>query len=160
MSSSKVSLDRIDRKLLNLLQQSSMLTFQQLADKIGISQPACHRRIHRLRDNGVILGDISIVNQTYAERKLAIWIEISLSSHQLNTFNELLAMLRSSPYVSCCDVITGDTDILACLNVIDMEEFREVTREFMRKSPIIKTYRSITVAQRVKLHPNYLFDET
>lgn len=134
MSSSKVSLDRIDRKLLNLLQQSSMLTFQQLADKIGISQPACHRRIHRLRDNGVILGDISIVNQTYAERKLAIWIEISLSSHQLNTFNELLAMLRSSPYVSCCDVITGDTDILACLNVIDMEEFREVTREFMRKS--------------------------
>ncbi len=41
-----------------------------------------------------------------------------------------------------------------------MDEFREVTREFMRRCPIIKTYRSITVAQRVKLNPVYLFDET
>jgi len=159
MSSPRVSLDRIDRKLLNLLQQSSMATFQQLADKVGISQPACHRRVRRLRALGVILGDISIVNQTYAERRMAVWIEISLSSHQLNVFNELLEVLRTSPYVSCCDVITGDTDILACINVADMDEFREVTREFMRRCPIIKTYRSITVAQRVKLNPLSLFDE-
>jgi Lrp/AsnC family leucine-responsive transcriptional regulator len=160
MSSSKVSLDRIDRKLLNLLQQSSMLTYQQLADKVGISQPACHRRIHKLRDAGVIAGDVSLVNPAYAERRMAIWIEMSLSSHELKMFNELLDMLRTSPYVSCCDVITGDTDILACITVADMDEFREVTREFMRKCPIIKTYRSITVAQRVKLNPVTLFDES
>lgn len=159
MSSQKLVLDRIDRKLLNLVQQSSLLTFQQLADKVGISQPACHRRIRRLRDAGVILGDISVVNRAYSERKLSLWIEISLSSHQLDMFNALIDVLRSSPYVSCCDVITGDTDILACLNVADMEEFREVTRDFMRRCPIIKTYRSITVAQHVKLQPTLAFDE-
>lgn len=157
--SQKLSLDRIDRKLLNLVQQSSLLTFQQLADKVGISQPACHRRIRRLRDAGVILGDISVVNRAYSERKLSLWIEISLSSHQLDMFNALIDVLRASPYVSCCDVITGDTDILACLNVADMEEFREVTRDFMRRCPIIKTYRSITVAQHVKLQPTLAFDE-
>lgn len=157
--SQKLVLDRIDRKLLNLVQQSSLLTFQQLADKVGISQPACHRRIRRLRDAGVILGDISVVNRAYSERKLSLWIEISLSSHQLDMFNALIDVLRSSPYVSCCDVITGDTDILACLNVADMEEFREVTRDFMRRCPIIKTYRSITVAQHVKLQPTLAFDE-
>lgn len=159
MSSQKLVLDRIDRKLLNLMQQSSLLTFQQLADKVGISQPACHRRIRRLRDAGVILGDISVVNRAYSERKLSLWIEISLSSHQLDMFNALIDVLRASPYVSCCDVITGDTDILACLNVADMEEFREVTRDFMRRCPIIKTYRSITVAQHVKLQPTLAFDE-
>lgn len=157
--SQKLVLDRIDRKLLNLVQQSSLPTFQQLADKVGISQPACHRRIRRLRDAGVILGDISVVNRTYSERKLSLWIEISLSSHQLDMFNALIDVLRASPYVSCCDVITGDTDILACLNVADMEEFREVTRDFMRRCPIIKTYRSITVAQHVKLQPTLAFDE-
>ncbi|MBN9029547.1 MAG: Lrp/AsnC family transcriptional regulator [Rhizobiales bacterium] len=157
--SQKLVLDRIDRKLLNLVQQSSLLTFQQLADKVGISQPACHRRIRRLRDAGVILGDISVVNRAYSERKLSLWIEISLSSHQLDMFNALIDVLRASPYVSCCDVITGDTDILACLNVADMEEFREVTRDFMRRCPIIKTYRSITVAQHVKLQPTLAFDE-
>ncbi len=157
--SQKLVLDRIDRKLLNLVQQSSLLTFQQLADKVGISQPPCHRRIRRLRDAGVILGDISVVNRAYSERKLSLWIEISLSSHQLDMFNALIDVLRASPYVSCCDVITGDTDILACLNVADMEEFREVTRDFMRRCPIIKTYRSITVAQHVKLQPTLAFDE-
>ncbi|MDG3576646.1 Lrp/AsnC family transcriptional regulator [Rhizobium sp. YJ-22] len=157
--SQKLVLDRIDRKLLNLMQQSSLPTFQQLADKVGISQPACHRRIRRLRDAGVILGDISVVNRAYSERKLSLWIEISLSSHQLDMFNALIDVLRASPYVSCCDVITGDTDILACLNVADMEEFREVTRDFMRRCPIIKTYRSITVAQHVKLQPTLAFDE-
>ena len=160
MSSTRVSLDRTDRKLLNLLQQSSLQTFQQLADKVGISQPACHRRIRRLRDSGVIVGDVSIVSRAYAERKMAIWVEISLSSHQLQMFNELLDVLRASPHVSCCDVITGDTDILVCLNVADMEEFRELTREFMRRCPIIKTYRSIAVAQHVKMQPTCVFDET
>ena len=159
MASQKVSLDRVDRKLLNLLQQSCRLTFQRLADKVGISQPACHRRIRRLRDDGVIFGDVSIVNRAYSERKLSLWVEISLSSHQLDMFNALIDVLRASPYVSCCDVITGDTDILACLNVVDMEEFREVTREFMRRCPIIKTYRSITVAQHIKLQPILAFDE-
>lgn len=160
MSSTRVNLDRIDRKLLNLLQQSSLQTFQQLADKVGISQPACHRRIRRLRDTGVIVGDISIVNRAYAVRKMAIWVEISLSSHQLQMFNELLDVLRASPQVSCCDVITGDTDILICVNVVDMDEFRELTREFMRRCPIIKTYRSIAVAQHVKMQPTCVFDET
>ncbi|WP_054313401.1 Lrp/AsnC family transcriptional regulator [Mesorhizobium sp. 1M-11] len=160
MSSTRVNLDRIDRKLLNLLQQSSLQTFQQLADKVGISQPACHRRIRRLRDTGVIVGDISIVNRVYAVRKMAIWVEISLSSHQLQMFNELLDVLRASPQVSCCDVITGDTDILICVNVVDMDEFRELTREFMRRCPIIKTYRSIAVAQHVKMQPTCVFDET
>ncbi|MBL0375455.1 Lrp/AsnC family transcriptional regulator [Rhizobium sp. KVB221] len=159
MSSAKVVLDRIDRKLLNLLQQSSQVSVQQLADKVGISQPACHRRIRRLRDNGVIIGDVSVVSRAHAERKMAIWVEISLSSHQLNLFNELLDVLRASPYISSCDVITGDTDILACVNVTDMDEFREVSREFMRRCPIIKTYRSITVAQHIKLQPIHLFDE-
>ncbi|MFE0018973.1 Lrp/AsnC family transcriptional regulator [Mesorhizobium sp. NPDC059054] len=160
MSSTRVNLDRIDRKLLNLLQQSSLQTFQQLADKVGISQPACHRRIRRLRDTGVIVGDISIVNRAYAVRKMAIWVEISLSSHQLQMFNELLDVLRASPQVTCCDVITGDTDILICVNVVDMDEFRELTREFMRRCPIIKTYRSIAVAQHVKMQPTCVFDET
>ncbi|PLP55714.1 hypothetical protein CYK37_29165 [Mesorhizobium loti] len=160
MSSTRVSLDRTDRKLLNLLQQSSLQTFQQLADKVGISQPACHRRIRRLRDTGVIVGDVSIVSRAYAERKMAIWVEISLSSHQLQMFNELLDVLRASAHVSCCDVITGDTDILICMNVVDMEEFRELTREFMRRCPIIKTYRSIAVAQHVKMQPTCVFDET
>lgn len=91
---------------------------------------------------------------------MAIWVEISLSSHQLHMFNELLDVLRASPHVSYCDVITGETDILACVNVADMDEFREVTREFMRKCPIIKTYRSITVAQHIKLQTAYIFDET
>lgn len=159
MSSAKVALDRTDRKLLNLLQQSSSLTFQQLADKVGISQPACHRRIRRLRDTGVIVGDVSVVNRAHAERKMAIWVEISLSSHQLHMFNELLDVLRVSPHVSSCDVITGETDILVCINVVDMDEFREVTREFMRKCPIIKTYRSIPVAQHVKIQPIHFFDE-
>ncbi|TPK78132.1 Lrp/AsnC family transcriptional regulator [Mesorhizobium sp. B2-4-17] len=91
---------------------------------------------------------------------MAIWVEISLSSHQLQTFNELLDVLRSSPHVSCCDVITSDTDILICVNVVDMEQFRELTREFMRRCPIIKTYRSIAVAQHVKMQTTCVFDET
>jgi Lrp/AsnC family leucine-responsive transcriptional regulator len=74
-------------------------------------------------------------------------------------FNELLDVLRVSPHVSSCDVITGETDILVCINVVDMDEFREVTREFMRKCPIIKTYRSIPVAQHVKIQPIHFFDE-
>ncbi len=160
MSGDKVDLDGIDRKILNLLQRSNLATSQEIADQVGISQAACHRRIRRLRDKGVITADVSLVDSRYGDRKLIIWVEITLSNHQLDLFNQLLAILRESLQVSCCDVITGDTDILACVHVRDMEEFVDFTRDLMRRCPIIKTYRSLIVSRHVKMQPSTLFDET
>ena len=49
-------LDITDRKLVGLLQQDGRLTNAELAEQVGLSQSACHRRVKRLEDTGVISG--------------------------------------------------------------------------------------------------------
>jgi len=49
-------LDKMDRKILNILQNDNQITNLALADKIGISAPPCFRRVKRLRDEGIIVS--------------------------------------------------------------------------------------------------------
>jgi Lrp/AsnC family transcriptional regulator, leucine-responsive regulatory protein len=48
------SLDKVDRKLLNLLQKDNQMPTRELADKVHVSQPTCLRRLRELRESGVI----------------------------------------------------------------------------------------------------------
>lgn len=56
------TLDKLDRKLLNLLQKDNQTPTRVLADKLHISQPTCLRRIRELREAGVISAEVAMVD--------------------------------------------------------------------------------------------------
>ena len=56
------TLDAIDRKILNILQKDNQITNIALAEKVHLSAPPCFRRVKRLRDMGVIVKDVSLVD--------------------------------------------------------------------------------------------------
>lgn len=61
-------LDKIDRKILNLLQKDNQITNLALAEKVEISAPPCFLRVKRLRDEGIIVNDVSLVDPFKAGR--------------------------------------------------------------------------------------------
>ena len=56
------TLDKVDRKLLNLLQKDNQTPTRTLADKVHISQPTCLRRIRDMRDAGIISADVAMID--------------------------------------------------------------------------------------------------
>lgn len=67
---SMIELDAVDRRILSRLQRDNLVTNLDLARQVGISPPACLRRVRRLREAGVIQGDVSVLAPAYAGRHM------------------------------------------------------------------------------------------
>lgn len=65
-----MELDKIDQKILAILQRNNRIANVELAEDVGLSPPACHKRVKRLRDDNIIIGDVSIVNPELSGNKL------------------------------------------------------------------------------------------
>lgn len=55
-------LDKIDRKLLCLLQQDCTLSLQALADAVNLTTTPCWKRLKRLEDDGILLGRVALLD--------------------------------------------------------------------------------------------------
>ena len=72
------ALDRVDRKLLNLLQKDNQISTRVLADKVHISQPTCLRRMRELRQAGIISADVALVDPFALGYGMLAFLEVSL----------------------------------------------------------------------------------
>jgi Lrp/AsnC family leucine-responsive transcriptional regulator len=84
-----IDLDATDRKILNLLQHDGRMTNAELAEKVNLSPSACHRRVSRLDEEGVIAGYAMLVNQEKVGLGTSVIVEVSLDSQAeefLNNF--------------------------------------------------------------------------
>ena len=70
-------IDRLDAKILNIIQQNNRITVDQLGAEIGLSPSACQRRMSRLRAEQVICGDIAVVDPVKVGKKLTMIIDVT-----------------------------------------------------------------------------------
>lgn len=105
-------LTAIDVKILELLQQDAALSTTELAERVGLSQSPCWRRLQRLKDEGYIQRQVAVLDRrkfgdsqyVFATLKLAVQ-----SDDQRNEFNRRIIAI---PEVMECHSIFGDRDIL------------------------------------------------
>ena len=77
-----IDLDAVDRSILQALQQDGRMTNAQLADEIGLSPSACHRRVRGLERDGAIDRYAALVNRDLVGRGVSVFVEISLESQR------------------------------------------------------------------------------
>ena len=65
-----MELDKIDRKILVILQRNNRIANVELAEEVGLTPPACHKWVKRLSDDNIIIGDVAIVNPELSGNKL------------------------------------------------------------------------------------------
>ena len=74
-------MDRIDRKLLALLQTDSTLSIAQMADQVGLSQTPCWKRIQRMEADGVIARRVALLSPEKLGLGLTICVSIEAGDH-------------------------------------------------------------------------------
>ena len=149
-----MQLDAYDLKLLRLLQTDSKLTQRQLSEAVNLSPSAVNRRIAAMEEAGVITSTVAVVDPALVNRPITILVEVKLENERLDLFDSVKKRFVDCPQVQQVYYVTGDFDFMLILNVKDMTEYEQLTRELFFVSGNIKEFKTYVTMQRSKVTLN------
>ena len=130
------TLDGIDRKILNALQENAALSLDQLGDAIGLSRNACWRRVKMMEASGVISKRVALVDPDKVGLGLMVFMQVRTNSHDpdwqkafsnaTNAISGLLSVYR----------MTGDLDYLIRARVSGMADYDRLYQQLITRLPI------------------------
>jgi DNA-binding Lrp family transcriptional regulator len=123
------ALDRIDVKILAILQRDGRITNQRLAEKVGLSPRACLERVRRLEAAGVISGYQAVVELARLARPVNVFAEIILEKQaNRSRFEKRLASIDE--VVECWEV-SGNVDYVARFVCADLADYEALTAQLI-----------------------------
>jgi len=117
-------LDKIDLKLLELLQLNGKLTTKEIAQQVNLSPTPVYERIRRLERDGVIKKYVALVEAEKIGKGLIVFCDITLKEHTKEIGNQFVQDIMSSKYVCECYNISGDYDFRLKVMVRDMKHYQ------------------------------------
>jgi Lrp/AsnC family leucine-responsive transcriptional regulator len=118
-------MDKIDRRILNALQNDGNITNLELAETVGLSPSPCARRVKQLEEAGVIGRTVTLLNPLSLNLKLTAIIQINMDRHTPERFEEFERTVMEFPEVVECLLVTGQSaDYQLRVRVPDMEGYQ------------------------------------
>ena len=108
-----IDLDAIDLRILGALQDDGRLSNTELADRIGLSQSPCLRRVRRLEREGFIRSYRAVLDRAAVGLSLTVFAEFRLDNASQSAAEELERGLVALPEVVTCHLLSGNSDCLA-----------------------------------------------
>ncbi|WP_337268720.1 Lrp/AsnC family transcriptional regulator [Oryzifoliimicrobium ureilyticus] len=143
-------MDRIDRKLLNLMQRDAGRTNLELADAVGLSPSSCLRRVQKLRRAGVIERIVAILNPTKAGRPLKALVTVELKLHGEQHMRRFLDLAAAEPAVTQAYAVTGASDVALMMRLSDMDEFDLLAQKLFRDETNVARFVTMLVIRTGK----------
>ncbi len=116
-------LDRIDEKILSVLQEDGRIRLADLSERVGLSATPCARRVARLEASGIITGYSARVDQEKLGLPLNIFIFVELEQQSTEAVTRFETALRRFDEVMECYLMTGTRDILIRAVAADLGAF-------------------------------------
>ncbi|MFT0545855.1 Lrp/AsnC family transcriptional regulator [Allopusillimonas ginsengisoli] len=149
---SKNSLDRTDRRILEILQANGRLSNQDLAEQVALSPSPCLRRVRRLEDEGYIKNYVALVDPEKIGLKLLAYVSIRLNKtlRSPGAVSDFARDVQSWPEVIECCALSGDMDYLLRVQVEDLTQFSAFAMDVLMQHPAVVDMRSSFALQHIK----------
>lgn len=143
-------LDRIDRRILECLQQDGGLSNQELAEKVGLSPSPCLRRVRALEEAGIILKRVTLLDRKKLGLSLTVILNIGMDRHTPERFEEFEKAVAALPEVQECYLVTGqEADYQLKVVVPDMDAYQAFLLGKITRIPGVSGVHSSFVLRRV-----------
>lgn len=151
------AMDRIDKRILELLQKNAQLTAAEIAEEVGLSPSPCARRIKRLEKDKIIRGYHASVARERVGIAMSVFVEVSLNNHQVASIDVFEQAIVAMDEVVSCHVVSGAYDYLLEVVARDLEGYELFTRKLQRLQNVkdIHTHlaiRKVKESQRVPIY--------
>ncbi len=145
-----VSLDHIDRKILDLLQHEPGVNAAAIGERIGLSPSACWRRIQRLRVEGVFRDHPGILDREKVGLTTMVFAHVKLTSHGRSNLSAFADAVKAYPEVMDCYVLLGNVDFLLRIVAEDIKAYERFFFEELSQLPGIQEVTSSIVLSDIK----------
>ena len=135
-------MDALDIKLLESLQRKGRMSNAELAEKVNLSPSACHRRVQRLEEDGVIRDYVALLNPRAVNCPSTVFVEITLSGQAdelLEAFERQVALV---PECLECHLMAGTADYLLKVVAADTDDFARIHRQYLARLPGVSQMQS------------------
>ena len=116
-------MDAIDRKILTVLQADANISIAELADRVGLSQTPCWKRIQKLEQAGIILKRVALVAPEKIGLGLTVFVQIETADHSGPWLEKFAQMVAAMPEVMEFYRMAGDVDYMLRVVVADMQNY-------------------------------------
>jgi Lrp/AsnC family leucine-responsive transcriptional regulator len=142
-------IDRIDRRILGLLQTNGRLSNAELAEMVHVSPATCHRRTQRLFAEGYIDTVRAHISPQKVERGALVMVGVVLDRSTPESFDEFEAAIRKLSFVLDCHLVAGDFDYFLKIRVRDIADFNKLHGEKLIALPGVRQTRTFFVMKEV-----------
>ena len=146
-------LDKIDVKLLRILQRDSNLTTKEIAAKVNLSSTPVFERVRRLEKEGFIKRYVALLDAEKLDKNLCIMCNVRLKQHNGTLGREFMAAVNAIPEITECYNISGDFDYLLKIYVRDMKHYEAFVLDTLGAIPSVGSLQSNFVMSVVKQTP-------
>ena len=143
-------MNRSDAALVHALQLDSSLSIAELAERIGLSSSACHRRIRSLIDAGIIVGYQARVDRKRLGLNVESFVEISLHSQSRAAMESFEEAVTAFDDILECHLMSGAADYLLRVAAADLEDFDRIHRNCLSRLPGVSSMRTSFAIRRIK----------
>ncbi|EIM73384.1 Lrp/AsnC family transcriptional regulator [Nitratireductor sp. L1-7-SE] len=126
-------IDQFDRRILRVLQRDASLSQRDLAEKVGLSQNACWRRLKSLEERGVIRGRTLQVDRNKLGLGLVVFVMVKTRHHSTTWLQTFRQHVSSIPEIVDFFRIGGDYDYMLRIVTTDMESYDSVYQRLIQK---------------------------
>ena len=148
-------LDRIDRKILSILQEDGRIANLKLAEAVALSPTAVLARVQRLTRDGFILGYEARLNPIKLGAGMLVFVEVLLDRTTLNVFDQFKAAVQVHLEIMECHLVAGGFDYLLKTRAADMNAYRVFAGNVLWQLPGVRETRTYAVMEEVK-HSSHL----
>lgn len=145
-----MEMDRIDRRILTILQADGRIANVELAEKVGLSPASVGERLKRLQREEFIEGYGARLNPHRLGLGLLVFVEVLLDKTTPDVFERFAKAVRLAPEVLECHMVAGGFDYLVKTRVADMTAFRRFLGEVLLTLPGVRETRTYAVMEEVK----------
>ncbi|MEM7702355.1 MAG: Lrp/AsnC family transcriptional regulator [Pseudomonadota bacterium] len=144
-----------DEKLLRELQSDSSRSIAELAECVGMSSSAVHRRIRALEADGSIEGYAARLSARALGLRMQVFVEISLANQSQEAMDRFEAAALRFEEVLSCHLLSGDADYMLRIAARDLDHFDSIHREALAKLPGVSSMKSSFSIREVKPWAGY-----
>ena len=143
-------LDKLDRRILDLLQREGALPVAEVASRTGLSTTTCWRRIQHLEQSGVIRGRVALLDRAALGLDVTIFAHVKLSTQGRDAIAAFSEAIRERPEVLDCYTTMGEWDFMLRVVTRDIKAYEAFYLDHLSKLPNVQSINSSVTVTVIK----------
>lgn len=146
----EAAIDKIDLKILELMQQDGSLSTAEIADRVGLSQSPCWRRIQRLKKDGYIKSIVAIVDRQKLGLNMQVFAQVKMATLTDEERRRFVRAIGEIPEIQECYSAFGEMDLIMKIVASDVNRYQEFVFDTLMKQPGVKEVQSLMTLSEIK----------